>query len=206
MKKVIYSVITGGYDVLMPAPKFPGWDVVMFTDEMPDNAKGWELRAIPPSDNPVLKSREVKILSHVFLPKYDLVCYMDANQKIILEPPSHPARFYHPRRQTIFQEARQIIINGRFMEDEINEQIGYYIDQGYEDQGLFLNGFSVRDNKDHKMNYLHDIWYEETTRFTPRDQLSLPYAIWKTGIQLSGLRERQCYSVVQKAHPQIYSK
>ena len=50
---------------------------------------------------------------------------------------------------------------------------------------------------------LHDCWYEETARFTPRDQLSLPYAVWKTGVplpNLKGPRAKESYAIVQRAH------
>ena len=203
MKKAIYSVITNGYDRLPNAPRYEGWDTIMFIDDKPENNKGWEIRVIGKSKKPVLQSREYKILSHVHLPEYDMVCYVDANQKMLQAPSDHPIRFYHPKRQDIFQEAAQIIKNGRFPAEEINEQISYYIKQGYRDQGLFLNGYSVRSNRDERINRLHDVWYEETARFTPRDQLSLPYAIYKTGIKLldpKGPQIKERFAIVERAH------
>jgi hypothetical protein len=65
-----------------------------------------------------------------------------------------------------------------------------------------LNGFSVRRN-DKKTNHLHDVWYRETERFTPRDQLSLPYALWKTGIEFETIRGpqiKESYAIVNNAH------
>ena len=203
MKKAIYTVITNNYDVLRPAPSYKGWDCVLFTDNPPAENKGWAVRKIKPSANPILLSRKYKILSHVFLPDYDLVCYIDANQKMIKEPPHQPIRFSHPKRVDIFQEARQIIRNGRFTDKLINAQIEYYKQQGYQDEGLFLNGYSVRSNTDENINKLHDVWYKETARFSPRDQLSLPYAIWKTGIKLyniNGPRIKVTYATVTYPH------
>jgi len=203
MKKAIYTVITNNYDALRQAPNYKGWDCVLFTDNPPADNKGWIIRKIETSTDPVLTSRKYKILSHVYLSEYDLVCYIDANQKMLKEPPSQPIRFTHPRRQNIFQEAHRIIKNGRFSAEQINAQITYYKKQGYKDAGLFLNGFSVRSNTDEKINHLHDIWYVETSRFSPRDQLSLPYAIWKTGIKLEnihGPRTKVTYATVSYDH------
>ena len=203
MKKAIYSVITNGYDRLPDAPKYNGWDAIMFIDETPDNDRGWEIRVIGKSEKPVLQSREYKILSHVHLPEYDLVCYIDANQTMLQAPVEYPIRFYHPKRQDIFQEGAQIIKNGRFPAKDINEQLDYYKRKRYQDQGLYLNGFSVRDNRDERISHLHDVWYEETARFTPRDQLSLPFAIYLTGIKLpdpKGPRIKESFAVVNRHH------
>lgn len=55
--------------------------------------------------------------------------------------------------------------------------------------------------RDHspEINTLHDIWYAETLRFTPREQLTLPYAIYKTGIKPKNIVDekiRDTYSKV----------
>lgn len=208
MKKVIYSVITGGYDKIPLAPRFNGWDSIMFTDyPAENNTNGWQIIKLPETDNSLIQSRDIKCRSHIHLPQYDLVCYIDGNQKLFKEPPNAPVWYEHAKRQNIFQEAAQIIQNGRFPKDIINAQIDYYKSQGYEDCGLYLNGFSVRNNKDKSINHLHDIWFKETCRFTPRDQLSLPYAIWFTGIEPENItypKEKEKYAIVTIGHKQNY--
>ena len=201
MKKTIYTVITGGYDSLLPAPIFEGWDKILFCDEDIDS-KGWEIRKLNKSDNPLLQSRDIKINSHIHLKEYDLVCYIDSNQRFVQEPIPEPIWFTHGRRTNIFQEAKQIIINGRFSKDIINPQIEYYKKQGYTDTGLYLNGFFIRDHSK-EINHLHDVWYRETKRYSQRDQLSLPYAIWKTGIKPKNLQQaviKDRIAIVIKAH------
>ena len=201
MRKAIYTVITGGYDNLNPAPTFKGWDKILFCDE-DINPKGWELRKIDKSDNPLLQSRDIKINSHVHLSEYDLVCYIDGHQIFVSEPPSTPIWIMHSRRKSIFEEAKQIIKHGRFSTKLVNDQIDYYKRKGYECTGLYLNGFFVREHKK-DINTLHDVWFEETSRFTQRDQLSLPFAIWKTGIcpeNLHAERVKHDYCHVNSNH------
>ena len=208
MRKAIYSVITGGYDDIIPVPDFYGWDKIMFTDADIEDGKGWSIRKLPKVSDPLIQSRDIKIRSHVHLYEYDLVCYIDGNQKFINEPPSTPLWIKHPRRTDIFQEAKQIIINGRFKAEDINPQIDYYKSKGYMDKGLFMNGFFVRDHSE-EINKLHDIWYEETCRYTPRDQLSLPFAIFKTGIfpkNIQHARTKQAIALVNYAHTQKYNE
>lgn len=203
MKKVIYTVITGNYDEVLPAPNYPGWDCILFTDKEVDDY-GWEVRQIEKGDS-LIQSRDVKIRSHKWLPEYDLYCYIDGNQKFIKPPPNEPIWFMHQRRKNIFEEAQQIINNGRFPTDIINAQIDYYKEQGYEDCGLYLNGFHVRRN-DEDINYLHDVWFKETCRFVPRDQLTLPYAMWLTGIYPEEIHSGhdQRYTIITKGHKQDY--
>ena len=203
MKKAIYTVITGGYDALPEVPKYKGWDTILFTDSLPMNPKGWDIVMMDKEDDPVIHSRAVKILSHEYLPSYDLVCYVDANQRLLREPPSTPIWFTHPRRKSIYEEARQLILNGRFKADDINAMMQSMIDRGYKDWGLYLNGFFVRDNHDWEINALHNIWFEETERYVPRDQLTLPFAIWATGVlptNIQSYKSKESYAVVTKAH------
>ena len=208
MSKAIFSVITGNYDMIPVAPKFKGWDCIMFTDYIiEEQTNGWEIRPLPKSENPLVQSRDIKCRSHIHLPEYDLVCYIDGNQKLLKEPPNEPVWYQHAKRQNIFQEADQIIKNGRFPKDIINAQMDYYKSQGYEDCGLYLNGFSVRNNRNKDINHLHNVWFEETCRFAPRDQLSLPYAIWYTGIQPENIvypTLKEAYAIVIKGHKQNY--
>jgi len=207
LKKAIYSVITGGYDSLLVAPYFEGWDVIMFTDQHFTDTKGWAIRKLPKHENPLLQSRDIKIRSHIHLKEYDLVCYIDGNQKFLKAPPNEPTWYLHGGRINIFQEAQQIINNGRFPADVIEPQIDYYKSQGYEDCGLFLNGFFVRDHSQ-EINHLHNHWYKETCRFAPRDQLSLPYAVWLTGVEPKNIltyKEKEQTTVVLTGHPQMYN-
>ncbi len=67
MKKCIYSVITDNYDALPYAPKFDGWDSIMFTDEYVENTLGWTIIKMVKKRDLVLQSRDIKILSHRFL-------------------------------------------------------------------------------------------------------------------------------------------
>ncbi len=205
--KAIFSVITGGYDEIPQAPYFKGWDSIMFTDKITNNNRGWKIVQLPKVENPLVQSRDIKIRPHIHLKEYDLVCYIDGNQKLLKEPLNEPIWYQHAKRKNIFEEAQQIINNGRFPADIINAQIDYYKEMGYKNTGLYLNGYHIRKNKDDKINHLHEVWFEETCRFAPRDQLSLPYAIWKTGIYPENItypRDKERFATITKGHQQDY--
>lgn len=204
MKKAIYSVITGDYNIYHSAPNFKGWDKIMFTDKDIES-RGWEIEHIECND-PLIASRDFKIRSHIYLKEYDLVCYIDANQVMIKEP-IEPMWFMHPRRTNIFEESKQIINLKKADVKETLNQIEYYTEMGYEDCGLYLNGFFIREHRE-DINELHDVWFEETCRFTQRDQLSLPYAIWLTGITPKNIHKtlvKERYAYINNENTSHYS-
>jgi hypothetical protein len=65
----------------------------------------------------------------------------------------------------------------------VRNQVGKYIAEGIPyDFGMFASGFMIRDNslKDFEL-----LWFDQVKNNSHRDQLSLPYALWKTGIKPS---------------------
>jgi len=79
MEKVIYTVLTGGYDRLeQPECVDPSFDYVCFTDR--DGQEGvWQLRKIPYEGTAVLRARWAKLHPHLLLPEYPVSVFMDAN-------------------------------------------------------------------------------------------------------------------------------
>jgi hypothetical protein len=200
VKKAIFTVITGGYDKPQPPPNFKGWDSIMFSDY--DHDTGWDMVEIDATLNPFLQSRKYKMLSHLYLDDYDLVCYIDGNQKLLREPPSHPIWFKHDRRKDIFEEGEQLIKNGRYTAEQINSHLDYIRSLGFRNRGLYLNGFFVRDHS-YEINLLHECWYSETAKHSHRDQLTLPVAIWITKVfpkNIQPEKMRHNYSHVVKPH------
>ena len=83
-KKVIYTAIIGGYDELIePEFKPDGWDFVCFSDR-DLNSNTWEIRKTIPlySDN-TRTARKHKLLTHRFLPEYDISLWVDGNIKVV---------------------------------------------------------------------------------------------------------------------------
>ena len=177
VKKCIYTVLTDDYDFLNLAPKFPNWETILFIDKQLDDYKGWKPVIINSGKK---ESRKYKILSHRFLSDYDLVCYIDANMILKAEPPHYPLWYYHNKRRNIFQEANRIIELKKDNPNTVTNQINGYIKNGFQSKTpLFLNGFFVRRHSE-KINNLHEQWYAEIEKHSYRDQISLPYACWKT--------------------------
>ena len=82
MKKVIYTVLTGGYDRLtQPEAVRADYDYICFTDNPGKGSDGvWQLRPIPfETPDPITRARYAKLQPHVVLPEYDWSVFMDAN-------------------------------------------------------------------------------------------------------------------------------
>lgn len=80
MKKVVFTVLTGNYDVLQqPQAIDPSWDYVCFTDRAEGKDGVWQIRPIPFEGIPVMRARWAKLHPHLLLPEYDISVFMDAN-------------------------------------------------------------------------------------------------------------------------------
>lgn len=198
MKKVLYTCITGEYDNV-PVYKYiaPGWDYVLFTDnEKLLRAKKfahWIVRPLPFSklDN-VRNSRWPKINAHKVFPDYVYSLYIDANiivnnnnifdiadklikQNVLFALPNHPERI------CIYDEAEIIKEYGIDSPDLVDAEMDFLKSEKYpEKMGLSENNILLR--KHNEITETLDLWWYMVEKYSKRDQLSLCYALWKTGV------------------------
>lgn len=186
MKKAIFTVNLNNYDPEpLPDLNNPDWDTILITDESPENPEAWTVvHLVDTTDRPSLEAKKYKWLSHKFLPEYDLVCYHDANLQVVGRLPEMPFRIRHPKRKTVFEEAVACIqLSHRAATKSVTDQMNFFNQQGFpDDRGLFLNGFFARVHEPEE-NALCEAVYNTMRFFTSRDQLALPYAMWKRNYQ-----------------------
>src|SRR5690606_33248135 len=161
----------------------PDWDKILITSNYPENREKWtRIHLVEATSDPSLEAKKYKWLSHQFLPEYDLVCYHDANLQVVNKLPEKPFRIYHPKRKSVFEEATQCItLSHRVSKKAVVDQMNFYSQQGFPDtQGLYLNGFFCREHSEQE-NKLAQAVNNTMRFFTSRDQLALPYVMWKQG-------------------------
>ena len=73
MKKIVYTVLLGDYNLREPKYKNGNWEYICFTDQN-IKSKNWNIVKVQGGRK---KSREIKIKSHVFM-GYDLCLSIDA--------------------------------------------------------------------------------------------------------------------------------
>ncbi len=205
MKKAIFTVLIGNYDTLLPAPTFDGWDSILITDQKLPDYLGWKVKHVESDPELVDRklSRKYKILSHVFIEEYDLVCYIDANVELLKPPPDDRTFFSHPQRRTVYHEAAAVIKLKKDTQATVQKQYKAYRKAGFKDNvGLWCNRFFVREHG-HELNALFNCWWKEIEQHSYRDQLSLPYvtALTKTKLPTKPYKLSEQYIKVHKHRP-----
>lgn len=212
MKKIIYSVITADTDEIKePIKTTPGWEYVMFTDNPNLTSKTWDIEVVKGGE-PKKLSRYLKIKNH--FPEYDLSLWIDATfeikqhslDKFALSKQEGIWLNSHPQRQCLYEEAE--IVKSKNLDDPnlIDKQIEKYRAEGYPEQnGLFRCGIMVRNPKDSRITEMCDLWWNEVEKGSWRDQISMPYACWKTGVTptpiLHGITNIYFKQSLHKSHP-----
>lgn len=189
MKQLIYTVITGDYDNVSKCPTYPNWEYLLITDNPNINANGWTLKVVPKQENSVKLQRYWKINSHLL--GYDLTVYIDGNMELKYDPLPILTKYFdkdillvtHPVRKCITDESEAIIKTKKDSFETVRNQIGSYIQHGIPfDYGMFASGFIARNNN---VKDLEVLWWDEVKKHSHRDQLSLPYALWKTDTRIA---------------------
>ena len=199
-KGVVYTAIFGDYENLLE-PKFINEDLdyICFTDNPNLKSNFWEIKLVdnPNLDN-VRKARKVKILPHEYVKEYDYSIWVDAGFQIIgdikkfINLYSTGKSFMsciHTNRNCIYDEATECILQKKDNEQVFNAQINKYKKENYpEKYGLIESGVIYRRHNDPKIIKAMDDWCSEVINFSNRDQISLPYVLWKNNLPIDKYR------------------
>lgn len=196
LKIAVYSCIVGKYDtVIEPVYKEDEIDYLMFTDQDIEWGSAWkiiDLKVDPHYDllTPTQLNRKIKILQTDELRKYDYTVYVDGNIEVVAGISPIIANMgrngfgvhYHKSRDCIYDEVVAVKHLKRVSGEEMDQQIDSYRSEGFPPHyGLYENSILIRNNKDVETQHLMEAWWDEYCRYPTRDQLSLPYVIWREG-------------------------
>lgn len=197
-KRVIYTCVTGGYDVVFP-PLFrdPGIDYVLLTDDPGLRVEGWQVRLIEPREGmgPSALNRYHKIFCHRVFPEYRSSLYIDGN----LRPIASLARFFdrieampcdiqvrqHLARSFVIDEVEACIRSGKVKDEgPIRAEYAALLADGFEDRGeLMMNNVLLRDHTAPALDAAMSLWWHYISTYSGRDQISLPHVLRKTGLR-----------------------
>lgn len=200
----IYTCITGDYDRLFDVSTvsdYDRYDWICFTDNKDIKANGWTILPIPDDllKNSFLSNvkiqRLIKICPHTYLSDYNYTMWIDANIRIISDVSSIFADYgldgdiqfwtrKHPIRTCLYDEAVACIKLNKDKPDIINNQVNGYKKENFPKKyGLYETGIIIRKKCKHVICHAN-IWAAELLVKSHRDQLSLTYAKWKTGLTI----------------------
>jgi hypothetical protein len=195
MKKVLYTCITGNYDELLDHQYIhPEWDYICFSNTIKpsDKNKSWTILPLQyEAKDDARTNRWHKINPHLCLKKYEQSIYMDANIDVIsnqffkeVEKQAKAgytfALMQHYDRDCVYDEA--VVCASLKLDDPkvIKEQIGIFKKYKYpKHNGLFASSFLYRSHMDLEIIKIMDEWWHWVDKHSRRDQLSLPYVVWK---------------------------
>jgi hypothetical protein len=199
-KIAVYTCIINHYDYLFCPKVFPK-DIKFycFTDQVYHSLKikGWKLLPLssPKSiSKPNLINRYHKFFPHIVLPETDYSVYIDGNIRVISDITPLLKQFInsgatlgvckHPQRKTIREEIDACINRNKVSDPELLfKEYEYYLSQGFEDIiDLTENNVILRKHND-EMKRVMEIWWSQLNNYSQRDQISLPYVRWKTGVK-----------------------
>ena len=196
VKVAVYTCIWGNYDsILEPLFLNPNIDYYILTDQEIPEGSAWKRAPIP--DGVELKgktnteiNRFFKMLPHLVFPEYDYSIYIDGNIRIvtdlfplICDMGEYDIGIHDYSDDCIYEMKNAIIAGKRAKRKDVIAQIKKYKQEGFPPHfGAFECNVLVRKHGTDFCKKIMNEWYEEFNRTTSkRDQLSLPYVLWKNG-------------------------
>lgn len=196
---VVYTAICGNYDTLKePQIISKNCDYICFSDKKL-KSKVWKLRKFDKflSDN-TRTTRRVKILPHKYFSEYKYSVWVDANIKIksdisslvysLLSKEKNPmAVFEHTaKRKSIRDEVNRCIQLNKDSKEIMEKQIQNYFNLGFpEEIKKFPTTYIIfRNHNDKKIKSSMEDWWNELCKYSKRDQISLPFVIWKNNLNV----------------------
>jgi hypothetical protein len=204
MKRFIYTAVFGDYDrVYPPVRREAGVDYFIVTDQAGMTVPGWKTIEVDGSPFPTPKTANLhyRALIHRLIPGYDASLYIDGNIRLL--GPTAPlfdelersgaalALYAHPERNTLAEEAQAVIALGKVRDPAVvAQELEFYRADGLpEDMRLVMAGVIVKDHRRPELDPAMELWWSLYRQYLTRDQLSLTYILWKTGIPVHHFAE-----------------
>lgn len=200
---VVYTAIFNDYDWLKDPVVVPeGIDFICYTDSDIVRSKVWKTVKVDSHGNsPSLLNRKIKLLyPYTELSQYDYSLYVDGSIMIKGDVSQFLQRyipmkvpminFKHPHRDCLFEEIERCIQRKSGNLEKLSEQY-----QVYKDAGMPLHA-GLSDNKVILRDHHHDLgeklmkeWFLEVADYSGRDQVCLPYVLYKNHVPYSFFQE-----------------
>lgn len=192
-KVTLLTAIFGGRDTPVALPQLDVDDCVMVTDR--DAGAGWRLVRQDAGD-PRVAARRVKTRA-LELVEGDVVLWVDGR----IAPTGEPLRpllraaltgadvasYPHPWRSCAYAEAKECARLGLAPAEKLAVQAASYRAAGMPfDIGLF-NTMVLARRRTPETVALGQAWWAEIEQHTVRDQVSLPYVLWRAGLRCHAL-------------------
>lgn len=186
MKRVIYTAIFGNYDTLRD-PLFvdDSIDYICFTDNENYQSNIWDIQIVEREEStPRRDARKRKILSHEYINSTESV-WIDGC--ILLK--DNPFKYYKNVdcdiilskhwRNCLYEEAERVVKINKADKEVVEKQIDRYVKDKYPRNNGLVDSTVIYRKITPKIIELENLWWEELSNYSKRDQLSFNYCLWK---------------------------
>ena len=199
---VFYSCLINNRDDAKPMLFQDGFKRILFTDNPSLSAPDWQIREpVKVFHDPVRTSRYHKLHPFEIFPDAEYAIWLDMTHTPYqsLRPlisNNDLTLHLHCQRTSVSQEVRACQTYKKDSPFILNSQISYYLKEGFPDNiGLYSTSCLIMKNT-YKFKLLSELWWNEICHWSKRDQISLPYCLWRLNMKpniISGL-ERNGFS------------
>ena len=201
----VYTAVFSSYDDLLE-PKFlpDNCDFFVFSDSVTiPEGSAWKARELPDSVqkklqhfSPVEKNRYLKMHPDLLFPEYNYSVYVDGNLLLYTDPTEYINRlskygisyYTHYRRHCVYEELQAVSARHRMTGKQVQEVKRFLLDAGMPKKyGLLECPVIARRHHQPECKKLMAEWWELFRRFPYRDQVLLPYVLYKNGIRTEEL-------------------
>ena len=198
-KIAIYTCITGNYDnVIEPLFRDYNCEYYIYTDNDDIKTGIWQKRKIPQKiaslQDKTLINRYIKFHPHELFQDFDYAIYIDGNILIVSNISAFVNKIgkqgiafhKHHARQCIYDELERCKLVKKGNIEKIEKQLQKYKADGMPKQyGLLECNVIATDLKNTKAKMILESWWNEfITSEGKRDQIALPYILWKYKISV----------------------
>lgn len=196
----VYSVVFGKYDII-PEPYYhpDNIDYFLITDQSLDLTNSvWQKMDISNYEqdikelNNIEKNRYFKMFPHLLFPKYKYSIYIDGNVQVISDLTEYIyhleecglAAHMHSMRDCVYEESGAIIFSKKEKRTNMEKHIKHLMKEAFpKHYGMLECNVLVREHNS-MCKKIMEMWWEEFTIYSKRDQISLPYVLYKNNISI----------------------
>jgi len=189
---IVYTANFDGYDMVRP-PVDPGearWVCITDGEAAPEP---WQTIALRPWrwGSPRKRARMYKVRSHHWFTD-DVVVWLDGNVQLKQAPgmleryieQTDIACVEHPARKDQYDEASVCLKSRKGDPERIREQVKAYHAEGCPGRPVGATFLLIR-RQTPAVTKLNDLWWAQVRRYSVRDQIALPYCLWKLGMPMT---------------------
>lgn len=198
----VYTCITGSYDELLEPVYVPdNMDFYAVTEVPLPKSSQWrwidlkQFEKLKEMDK-TRQARYIKLHPHELFSDYEYSIWIDSNIRVIGDltfaaesvGKLDMASNWHPQRNCIYKEAEACILKKKETAEVMKRQIEHYRKEGMpESFGLIETNVFARRHNEPVCRQIMEKWWDEIRKYSRRDQISLPYVLWKAGYQMEDI-------------------